>query len=135
MFVYSCCVEFTPEVYQLIPFLNEIGYQHAFELGGRGNYLVTVPDLDGVPCYYSTDCIPVSDYMVDCGDNHFLFADVVAIRDDSDNHQVFILDRGCVFEDGKFLFTGDKIVSLMDKLPKSYKAHKASLEELLNFYC
>lgn len=133
MFLHKCIVEFTPEVYQMIPLLNELGYKRAYERGTQGNFLVTDPDLDGYPCYYTTDECPVGN-AIDCGDNYKLFCEVASMCDNSDKHQIFIIDRGCVFDDGKFYLKGDRIICLADELPHEFRAHKASLDELLKFY-
>lgn len=134
MFLYSTVIELTPEVCNMLPHLGELGYKRAYERGSIGEYLVTTPDIDGSPCYYTTDFPPVGDNIIDCGENHLLWADIVALRDDSDKYQVFILHNGCVFDNGAFLLSGDKIVCVSDKLPKSFIAHKASLNELYAIY-
>ena len=82
----------------------------------------------------TTDNPPEDDSVIDCGDNISFWTDVVAMCDDSDKMQVFVLDQGCVFDNGAFLLKGDVVVCKLDKLPNHFIAHKASLEELEKIY-
>lgn len=133
MFRYNCFVEFSPEYMDIIGVLVKLGYKSCFPKMEIGEYLVCEKDIDGYPMFYFTEVPPSGDY-VDCGDNMQLFIEVCAISDENDYLQVFILDNGFVRDDGSFFLTGERFICTKQKLPEFYKAHKATLEEIIEFY-
>ena len=88
------------------------------------------------------------EYYIDCGENEDLFLAIAALRDDSDLHQYFILDRNisCASENfkpkGTFIlcnrntwfrdFNKDGNVDMFSSA--NIPAHKATLEELIEHF-
>ena len=75
---------------------------------------------------------------IDCGTNEELFLAIAALRDDSDINQWFVLDKYIGQEDLPSILEGslcfcDKKDS-KDCFPKYYEYHKATIEELINYF-
>lgn len=80
--------------------------------------------------------------FVDCGTNEDLFLAIAALRDDSDIHQWFILDKNTIIENSKIyqngLYKKGSIIkccweSIEDNCC-GFKAHKASINELIEYF-
>lgn len=75
---------------------------------------------------------------IDCDDNEIAFWGIIAIRDDSDKFQYFVDEEGAEWVNlGMWIEPGTLEFCLTDKKVKafnSHKTHKASPEEIIDFF-
>lgn len=85
-----------------------------------------------------TDNKPEISDFIDCKDMEHAFLGIVAIRDDSDIYQYFVNEEGASWINlGMWIEPGSLEFCLTDKKVKCFnspKTHKASPEEILNYF-
>lgn len=136
MFKYNCFVEFSLENKWIFNMLDDIGYRPCFKRIYVDRYLVCEKDIQGNPAFHFMHVPPQDDDYIDCGDNIWLFSEVVTISDDTDYMNMFIVDNGFVLKNGVFFLSGERCRCVKDKCGEEYleQAHKATLEEIMQFY-
>ena len=86
MFTQKCYIRKNTK--EIISIIEDIGYELLFTaIHGYGKYLICAENF----CFSSKDELP-SDY-IDCGENDELFLAIAALRDDSDNFQLFFNNK------------------------------------------
>ena len=144
MFTQQCIIHKNTK--EIINFLNEIGYT-LYE--GSDNFSKNVACSCKFNTYFTFDDDEyVFPNIIDCKKNKELFFAVAALRDDSDKHQLFVLETTvnqwsenckpvgyfvkCVRD--KWFFDFDKSGNPSVLSERNISAHKATVEELIEHF-
>lgn len=132
MFTKSCLIR--KNTYELRLKLELIGYNVKYIKEGY-KYL----QISWIPGYVlgvNEEDLKYNDNIsIDCGDNEELFLAISALRDDTDKYQWFIAENINNTHNKLWFFCiRDKIEDMLYSTIKHLKVHKASIEELAEYF-
>lgn len=132
MFTKSCLIR--KNTYELRLKLELIGYNVKYIKEGY-KYL----QISWIPGYVlgvnEEDLNYNDNISIDCGDNEELFLAISALRDDTDKYQWFIAENiNNIHNKLWFFCIRDKIEDMLYSTIKHLKVHKASIEELVEYF-